>query len=90
MIWLLRVFMTSRELRQAIRRCGADISLANANAIVRELKGYIDNLELIASEISNGNGERLQEIMEIAKESRGPLPGAVDQISDSIQPPFLN
>lgn len=47
-----------------------DISLANANAIVRELKGYIENLELIASEISNGNGERLQEIMEIAKESR--------------------
>lgn len=47
-----------------------DISLANAEAIARELRGYIENLETIASEVSHGNGERLQEIMNVAKVSR--------------------
>lgn len=47
-----------------------DISLANAPAIARELQGYIDSLETMRSQISAGNGERLQEIMDVAKVSR--------------------
>lgn len=47
-----------------------DISLANAEAIVDELQGYIDSLEAIRSQISQRNGERLQDILNVAKDSR--------------------
>ncbi len=47
-----------------------DISLANAAAVTRELRGYIANLESIAEKISNGEGDSLKEVMDIAKVSR--------------------
>ncbi len=47
-----------------------DISLSNADDIIRELKGYINNLEKIISQISQGNGDQLQEILNVAKVSR--------------------
>ncbi len=47
-----------------------DISLANSGAIVRELKGYIERLETLASEISQGHGNAIHEFMNAAKASR--------------------
>ncbi len=47
-----------------------DISLANADAIVAELQGYIESLETIRMQISQGDGEQLQDILNVAKASR--------------------
>ena len=47
-----------------------DISLANSDALVREVRGLIDNLEQMIRKISDGEAEHLYEMFRVAKESR--------------------
>ena len=47
-----------------------DISMANAAAIKRELKGYIGELESISNRIVEGDAAGLEEILRAAKEAR--------------------
>ncbi len=47
-----------------------DICLTNADAIVRELHGYMENLRQLAVKIKCGDGDAVEAMMRIAKTSR--------------------
>ena len=47
-----------------------DISLLNSESIVRELMGYIDRLEILTSQIAQGDGAAIEDFMKVAKISR--------------------
>ena len=47
-----------------------DISLLNSESIVRELMGYIDRLEMLTSQIAQGDGAAIEDFMKVAKTSR--------------------
>ncbi len=59
-----------------------DICIANRDALSTMMKGYIDDMHELAETIAKGDGERLLEIFERAKQSRDKY---VDGILDSTE-----